>query len=89
MLEMLKNLDPTEKESHRKRMLVETLLPDRFMNFNLDILLMRDRIFFVRLENELVFCIRNSEMSVFFRCLTDFLKDRGRRFNLSQYLQER
>jgi sugar-specific transcriptional regulator TrmB len=86
---LLSGLTQKEKDSHRRRMLVSTLVPDQYMEFGLDILIIRDTIFLIDIVREQVISITQSELVKFLRSMASLMKVFGKSFNMESFLNEK
>ncbi|OGZ12402.1 MAG: hypothetical protein A3D67_00640 [Candidatus Lloydbacteria bacterium RIFCSPHIGHO2_02_FULL_51_22] len=73
--------------SHMNRLLIGRVVPDEYMNFNMDIFIMRDRAFFVGLEQKIVIVVRLAPMVEALRGIYGALAGLGRPIDLNAYLR--
>jgi len=67
--------------------LLGRVVPDEYMNFNMDIFIMRDRAFFVGLEQKIVIVVRLAPMVEALRGIYGALAGLGRPIDLNAYLR--
>ncbi len=84
----LENLTVSEIESHFGRAVISFLLPDKYMDFDIDAIIFRDTMMFVDLKEEVVVIIRHAGIVKFFNKIGLFLKEEGARFDINAYLKE-
>ncbi len=69
-------------------MVIAFLTPDKYTNFATDIIIMRDTVLLVNLEDEFVVFIKNKELTEIFKSVFSLYRDSGRKINLSTLLDE-
>lgn len=84
VLNVLKNLSKTELMSHLDRMLIGTVLPDKYMDYGLDMLIFRDTVLIIDTEKELVVFIKNQPIVDMLRSFCMFFQDNGRHVNFNR-----
>lgn len=87
ILGLFKEMKKPFLESHFGRMIVGYIVPDEYMNFGLDIIIMRDRAFFVSLEQRLVIVIRFAPLVDALLSIAAALAALGRKVDLNAYLR--
>lgn len=88
ILSLYKNLTLRELESYKERMVIAFLTPDKYTNFATDIIIMRDTVLLVNLEDEFVVFIKNKGLTEIFKSVFSLYRDNGRKINLSTLLDE-
>ncbi len=87
VLSLYKTLTPEELGSYRDRMVIAYLVPDKYMEFATDIIVMRDTVLLVNLEDEFVIFMKNCEMAGIFRSIFQLYKDHGAKIDLNSVLE--
>ena len=86
VLEIFRSLDKEYLESHHGRLVIASLLPDRYMDFPLDILVLRDKVIFASLEKEIVVSIEYPPLLAFLKGLISLAEDTGKRIDLNTFV---
>ena len=87
-LSLFRELDVPTLKSHLNRMLVMAILPDRYMDFNLDVLVFRETVVFINLDEEIVIFVRNKALVEMFNNFSRYFQDTGDKINLNRYIWE-
>ena len=69
-------------------MLISSLLPDKYMDFDVDLLIIRDSVMFFDMRNEIIVIIRNQPIVEMLKSISMFLKESGKEFNINEYIKE-
>ncbi len=88
VLSLYKTLTLRELKSYRDRMIIAFLIPDKYTNFATDIIILRDTVLLVNLEDEFVVFIKNKELTEIFKSVFSLYRDNGRKINLNTLLDE-
>jgi sugar-specific transcriptional regulator TrmB len=86
--ELFKKVDRKTQETSYGRMTISSLLPDKYMEFDVDLLIIRDSVMFFDMKNEIVVIIKNEPIVEMLRSVSQFLKDNGTVFNINEYIKE-
>ena len=86
--ELFKKVDRKTQESAYGRITISSLLPDKYMEFEVVLLIIRDSLMFFDMRNEIVVIIRNKPIVEMLTCVSQFLKDSGTSFNINEYIKE-
>ena len=86
--DFFKRLTIRDLESHFGRLVIASLVPDKYMDFDLDVVVLRNTILFIDVRTEVVVIIRHAGIVAFFTLLSAFIKDHGSSFDLNSYLRE-
>lgn len=86
ILDLFRSLDTPMLKSHLSRMLVMAVLPDKYIDFSLDVLIMRKNVIFIDIEKEYVIFIQNSEMVEMFNRFAAYFQDTGEKVNLNRHI---
>ncbi|MCH7597747.1 MarR family transcriptional regulator [Patescibacteria group bacterium] len=87
-LSLFRELDVPTLKSHLNRMLVMAVLPDRYMDFNLDVLVFRETVVFINLDEEIVIFVRNKALVEMFNNFSRYFQDTGDKINLNRHIWE-
>lgn len=85
---IFKNLTVQELESHFGRIVISSLIPDTYMDFDLDVVVLRTTALFIDVQSEAVIVVRHKGVVGFLNRLGDFLKEYGSPFDLNAYLRD-
>lgn len=88
VLELFKNIDIPFLQSHLGRLVVGTLVPDDYMSFDLDLMVMRDMVVSVDVSAKLVVMIRYPKLVNVLSGMAQFLKDRGSRIDFNAHIKQ-
>ena len=88
VVELFRDMDRKTMEASFGRMLVSSLLPDRYMNFDVDLLIVRNSVIFFDMRNEIVVIIKNEPIVEMLKSISMFLKENGKSFNTNKYIKE-
>ncbi len=75
-------------ESYKDRMVIAYLVPDEYTEFAMDILIIRDMVLFVGLEEELVIFIKNIRIVEIFKSIFSLYKDSGMKIDLNIFIKQ-
>ncbi len=84
---LFKGLDRKSQESSFGRMMISSLLPDKYMEFDVDLLIIRNSVMFFDMRNEIVIIIKNKPIVEMLTSVAMFLKDNGKAFNINEYIK--
>ena len=84
---MLAGTDKKTLEASFGRMIISTLLPDKYMDFDVDLLVIRDSVMFFDMRNEIVVIIKNKPIVEMLESVSMFLKENGIVFNINEYIK--
>ena len=84
VFKLLKKLSIDELKSHADRMLIGTILEDPFMDFDLDVLVMRDVILLVNIKTETVVMIKNRPIVDMIHKFCLLFQEYGRQINYNR-----
>lgn len=85
---LFERLELPELKSHFGRVIISWLLPDEYMNFGVDLLVMRDTALFVDIKTELVVIVRHKGIVELLSALTHVAQDHGKKFDMNAFLGE-
>jgi len=85
---LFRALSAEELESHFGRSIISTLVPDKDMDFDMDLLVMRDAVLFIEIESETVIVIRHHGIVRLVRSLVQMAQAFGHAFNMNEFLRE-
>lgn len=88
IFEIFKQLNIPLLKSHFGRLVVPSILPDNYMDFDLDILVMRDTVAFIDISAELVVLMRYPKLVKTLNNIARFLQDSGRKADLNTYIKQ-
>ena len=86
LLKLFRGLSRQELKSHAGRLLVCRLIPDEYVNFEADILIIRETMYIINTQTEEVIAIRNKTISDAFKNLFNFFEDRAEKIDLNEYI---
>lgn len=86
--ELFRQMDKKTLEASFGRMIISSLLPDKCMNFDVDLFIIRDSAMFFDMENEIIVVIRNQPIVGMLKSVSIFLKESGKKFNVNEYIEE-
>lgn len=84
---IFKKLTLRELESHFGRLVIASLIPDAFMDFDLNVVVLRNTALFIDVRSEVVIAVRHKGVVAFLNRLGDLLKAYGSPFDLNAYLR--
>ena len=87
LLQFFKEIDIPFLKSHFGRLIIESLLPDEYMDFDLDIMVMRDTVVSIDIGSELVVVIRYPKFVKALNGITKFLQDSAQRTDINLYIK--
>lgn len=87
VLHAFQSLSVDNLKSHLNRMIVSTLLPDKYMDFGVDAVIFRDVVLIVNIKEETVIFIRNNAVVELFKHFYDLLIDNGRKIDLNAHIR--
>lgn len=85
--ELLKKVDKKTQEASFGRAFVASLLPDKYMEFDVDLLIVRNSVMFFDMKNEIVVIVRNKPIVSMLKSINLFLREQGRSFNINEYIK--
>jgi len=88
VLPLFRGLDTDVLKSHWGRLVVGLLLPDKYLDFGIDIIIFRDTVLLGNIEEEFVVFIKNKAIVDAFSHICLLLQDSGRQFDLNAYVQK-
>lgn len=83
VLDLFGTMDLQYLWSHYGRLVIASLLPNAYMDFPLDVLVMRERVLFISLEKEIVITISYPPLVAFFRGFILLAEHTGERVDLN------
>jgi len=87
-LDIFKKLTVDELESHADRLIVTHIVPDRFIDFYIDIIMCGNYVFIVNPEEEKVIFIKNNSIVQTFKSLFAFIQDNSQKIDLNAYVKK-
>lgn len=84
---LFKKMDKKTLEASFGKMIISSLLPDKYMDFDVDLFIIRDSVMFFDMEHEIVVIIRNKPIVEMLKTVTLFLRDSGETFNINEYIK--
>jgi len=87
LLELFKTIDLPFLKSHFGRLIIESLLPDEYMDFDLDIMVMRDTIVSIDVGAELVVIIRYPKFVKALNKIVKFLQGGAQKTDINSYIK--
>ena len=88
VMKALKALPKEELKSHSDRMLIATLIEDEFMDFGLDLVVIKDQMLLIDVKREVVVSIRNHEIANMVHCFCQFFQKYGRHINYNKEVKK-
>lgn len=85
-LDLFKGLDVSTLRSYLNRMLITSILPDRYMDFDEDVLVFRETVVFINLNEEIVIIVRNKALVEMFNHFAVFFQDMGEKVNMNRHI---
>ena len=85
-LTLFRELDVPTLKSHLNRMLIASVLPDRYMDFDEDVLVFRETVIFINLDKEIVIFVRNKALVEMFNHFAVFFQDMGEKINMNKHI---
>jgi len=87
-LDTFKRLTTKELESHSERLVITHIVPDQFVDFDIDIIMYGNYVFIVNLEEENVIFIKNNSIVQTFKSLFSFIRDNSQKIDLNAYIKK-
>lgn len=87
LLQFFKEIDIPLLKSHFGRLIIGSLLPDEYMDFDLDIMVMRDTVVSIDIQAELVIVIRYPKFVKALNGIIKFLQDNAQRTDINSYIK--
>ena len=87
LLKLFKTIDLPFLKSHFGRLIIESLLPDEYMDFDLDIMVMRDTIVSIDVGAELVVIIRYPKFVKALNKIVKFLQGGAQKTDINSYIK--
>ncbi len=88
ILDIFKHMDFSLLRSHFGRLLIGKVVPNEYMDFNLDIFVMRDKTFFVSISREIAIIVRFQPIIEMLFKVCEAFSALGRKIDLNAYLRE-
>lgn len=87
-LEIFKRLMTGELESHANRLIVTHIVPDQFVDFDIDIIIYGNYVFIINLEEENTVFIKNIFIVHALKSLFAFMQANSRKIDLNAYIKQ-
>lgn len=87
LLQFFKTIDLPFLKSHFGRLIIESLLPDEYMDFDLDIMVMRDTVVSIDVGAELVVIIRYPKFVKALNKIVKFLQGGAQKTDINSYIK--
>ena len=84
--ELLRQTDKKTLKASFGRMIVSSLLHDKYMDFDVDLFIIRDSVMFFDMKNEIVVIIMNKPIVEMLKSISMFLKENGKKFDVNEYI---
>lgn len=86
-IDLFKGLTTKEVRSHLDRMIVAYLVPDEYIDFDLDLLLLPKTLLLINLRREIAIEIRDEETVRATRKIFEFIKDKSNKLDINQEIK--
>jgi len=86
VLEIFNNLNEQQLKSHFGRAFISCLVPDQYMDFQLDVLVMRESVLFIDVKAELVTVVHYKAIVALFNGFVGFIQEHGKRTDINAYI---
>lgn len=87
-LEIFKRLTTKELESHSDRLIITHVVPDQFVDFNVDIIMYSNSVFIVNIEEENIIFIKNISIIQALKSLLSFMQANSEKIDLNAYIKQ-
>lgn len=87
-LDLFKKLTIKELESHADRLIITHIVPDQFVNFDIDIIIYGNYVFITNLEEENTIFIKNISITQALKSLLAFMQANSRKIDLNAYIKK-
>lgn len=87
-LGIFKRLTTKELESHADRSVITHIVPDQFVDFDIDIIMYSNYVFIINLEEENTIFIKNISIVQALKSLLAFMQANSRKIDLNAYIKQ-
>lgn len=87
-LQLFDKMENDELESHAGRLVVAYVVPDDFVDFDIDVILLREVVLLVDMVSEHVVVIRNQSIVGVLHSMFEAVQEQARSVNLNEYIQK-
>lgn len=87
-LDIFKNLAIDELKSHADRLIITHIVPDQFVDFDIDIIIYGNYVFIVNVEEEKIIFIKNNSIIQALKKLFAFIQDNSKKIDLNAYIKQ-
>lgn len=84
VFKLLRKLSIEDLKSQAERMLISTIINDNFMDFGLDVVVMKDLVLIINVEKEIVMAIRNKAVVEMIHSFCLLFQEYGRQINYNR-----
>lgn len=87
-LDLFKKITIKELESHADRLVITHIVPDQFVDFDIDIIIYGNYVFIINLEEENTIFIKNISIVQALKSLLAFMQANSRKIDLNAYIKQ-
>lgn len=85
-IQAVKTTSEDVRRAHKGRTVIATVMPDEWMDFSIDLLLFRQTVILISVEENLALTINNPRFAQFFRTLFTMMQSLGKKIDLNALL---